>query len=119
MSRVTRGLARHKYAKKVMKAARGYRGGRHALYRTATETLDRARAFAYRDRRRKKRDFRSLWIQRINAGARINGMRYGQLIHGLGKAGIAINRKMLADLAMNDPSGFAKVVESAKQATGA
>lgn len=114
MPRVTRGLARRRYVKKLMKNARGYRGGRHALYRTATETLDRARAFAYRDRRRKKRDFRRLWIVRINAAARINGLRYSELMRGLSQSGIEINRKQLAEMALHDPSAFTQIAESAK-----
>jgi large subunit ribosomal protein L20 len=116
MARVKRGLARHRYVKKLLKAARGYRGGRHALYRTATETVDRARAFAFRDRRRKKREFRSLWIVRINAAARENGLRYSQLMSGISKAGIQIDRRQLAQMALEDAAGFSAVAQQARAA---
>lgn len=102
--------------KKVLKAARGYRGGRHALYRTARETVDRALAYAYRDRRTKKRDFRKLWIARINAAARVNGLSYSRFISGLRKADIDINRKMLAEMAVNDSDAFARLAEVARAA---
>jgi len=102
--------------KKVLKAARGYRGGRHALYRTARETVERALVYAYRDRRTKKRDFRKLWIARINAAARINGLSYSRFISGLKKADVDINRKMLAEMAVNDQAGFARLAEVAKTA---
>ena len=100
--------------KKVLKQARGYFGARSRLFRTAREAVNRAQAYAYRDRRRRKRDFRRLWISRINAAARLNGVSYSQLIHGLAKADIAVNRKMLADLAVRDPGAFTAVVEQAK-----
>lgn len=102
--------------KKILKAARGYRGGRHALYRTARETVERALAYAYRDRRTKKRDFRKLWIARINAAARLNGMSYSRFISGLKKADVDINRKMLAEMAVNDQPGFARLAEMAREA---
>lgn len=102
--------------KKILKAARGYRGGRHALYRAARETVERAMVFAYRDRRQKKRDFRKLWIARINAAARVNGLSYSRFISGLKKAEVDINRKMLAEMAVNDQAGFARLAEVAKTA---
>ncbi len=115
MPRSRNAVASRARRKKVLKAARGYRGGRHALYRTARETVERALVFAYRDRRTKKRDFRKLWIARINAAARLNGMSYSRFISGLKKADIDINRKMLAEMAVNDANGFAKLAEVAKQ----
>jgi large subunit ribosomal protein L20 len=102
--------------KKVLKAARGYRGGRHALYRTARETVERALSYAYRDRRTKKRDFRKLWIARINAAARVNGLSYSRFISGLRKADVDINRKMLAEMAVNDRDAFAQLAEVARAA---
>lgn len=109
MPRVRRGIkARHR-RNKVLKEAKGYRGGRSKLFRTATVTLDRARQYAYRDRRTRKRDFRRLWIIRINAAARENGLSYSQFMGRLHKAGIDLDRKILADMAVNDPAGFAKV----------
>ena len=103
-----------KRRKKVLKQARGYFGARSRLYRTAREAVNRAQAYAYRDRRNRKREFRRLWIARINAAARLNGISYSQLINGLSKANIAVNRKTLADLAVRDPSAFASVAEQAK-----
>jgi large subunit ribosomal protein L20 len=102
--------------KKVMKAVRGGRGGRSKLYRTARETLFRALAYAYRDRRQRKRQFRQLWIMRINAAARINGLSYSQLIHGLKLAQVDLDRKTLAHLAVHDAEGFARVAETAREA---
>ena len=96
--------------------AEGYYGSRHKLFRHATETVDRALAFAFRDRKRKKRDFRHLWIVRINAGARMEGISYSRLIGALKKAKIALDRKVLADLALCDPVAFKSVVEQAKKA---
>jgi large subunit ribosomal protein L20 len=116
MPRTKNAVASRARRKKVLKAARGYRGGRHALYRTARETVDRALAFAYRDRRRKKRDFRKLWIARINAAARMHGLSYSRFINGLKKADVDINRKMLAEMAVNDEPGFARLAEVAKSA---
>jgi large subunit ribosomal protein L20 len=100
--------------KKVLKAAKGYRGGRRRLYRSAKETLLRALQYAYRDRRAKKREFRRLWIVRINAAARQHGLSYSTLLSGLRKANVAIDRKILADLAVNDSEGFARLAEVAK-----
>jgi len=99
-----------------MKAAKGYVGSKHRLYRTALETVKRALVYAYRDRRTRKRDMRSLWIVRINAAARINGMSYGRLMDGLHKAGVTMDRRILADLAVNDQAAFNEVVAKAKQA---
>jgi large subunit ribosomal protein L20 len=102
--------------RKILKAAKGFRGGRSRLYRTAKETLIKSMQYVYRDRRTKKRDFRSLWISRINAAARLNGMSYSTFISGLRKADIEINRKALADIALHDREGFAKLAELAKNA---
>lgn len=98
--------------------AKGYRGGRSRLYRTATEAVDRALTYAYRDRRTKKRDFRRLWIARINAGARMNGMNYSQFMGGLKKADVELDRKILANMAVLDPAAFAQVVKVAANANG-
>ena len=114
MPRVRNSVASRRRRKKVLKQARGYFGGRSRLFRTAREAVNRAQAYSYRDRRVRKRDFRKLWIARINAAARLNGVSYSQLIHGLAKADIAVNRKMLADLAVRDPGAFTAVVEQAK-----
>ena len=114
MPRVKFSVASRKRRKKVLKQARGYFGARSRLYRTAREAVNRAQAYAYRDRRNRKREFRRLWIARINAAARLNGISYSQLINGLSKANIAVNRKTLADLAGRDPSAFASVAEQAK-----
>ena len=114
MPRVNHAVATKKRKKKVLKLAKGYWGGRSRLFRTAQEAVDRAQAYAYRDRRQRKRDFRRLWISRINAAARLNGVSYSQLVHGLDKAGIEINRKILADLAVRDPSAFTAVVGQAR-----
>jgi large subunit ribosomal protein L20 len=109
--RGTKGLAKHR---KIRKLAKGNVGGRRKLYRQARETVEKGLTYAYRDRRQKKRDFRSLWIVRINAAARLVGLSYSQLMQGLKKGGIAMDRKMLADLAMRDPGGFNAVAEVAK-----
>ena len=109
--RGTKGRARHK---KVMKLAKGNVGGRRKLYRAARETVEKGLTYAYRDRRVRKREFRSLWIVRINAAARLVGLTYAQLINGLKKGGIAMDRKVLADLAMHDPTGFNAIAEIAK-----
>jgi len=114
--RVKRGVAAHRRHKKFLKMAKGYLGAGHRLYRTARERVERALCFAFRDRKQKKRDFRRLWIVRINAGARINGLSYSKLIGGLTKAGIAVNRKMLADLAVREPAVFAQICQAAKAA---
>jgi large subunit ribosomal protein L20 len=116
MPRATNAVARKKRKKKVLKQAKGYFGRKHSSYRFANEQLMRSGAYAYRDRRNRKRDFRRLWITRINAAARQEGMSYSQLIHGLGEAGVDVNRKMLADIAVNDPDGFRRFVELAREA---
>jgi large subunit ribosomal protein L20 len=109
MPRVKRGFkARHR-RRKVLKAAKGYRGGQGKLFKTATISVNRARMFAYRDRRARKRDFRRLWIIRINAAARENGLSYSKLMGGLHKAGIDLDRKILAEMAVNDPAAFSRV----------
>ena len=109
--------AGRKRRRKTMKAVKGFRGGRHRLYRTARETLMRSLQYAYRDRRKRKRDFRELWISRINAAARINGISYSRFISGLRKADVDINRKALAYIALHDRDGFAKLAELAKSAS--
>jgi large subunit ribosomal protein L20 len=114
MSRATNNPASRARRKKVLQRARGYYGGRSKLNRTAQETVDRALAYAYRDRRNKKRDFRRLWITRINAAARIHGLNYSRLICGLKAAKVEIDRKILADLAVKDEQSFAKIAELAK-----
>tara|TARA_B100000029_G_scaffold515076_2_gene620465 strand:+ start:33336 stop:33692 length:357 start_codon:yes stop_codon:yes gene_type:complete len=114
MPRATNATASHRRRRKVIKLARGYWGRRNRLYRTAREAVNRGWAYAYRDRRQRKRDFRRLWITRINAAARINGLTYGQLIHGMKLAHIEIDRKALAELAVNDPSAFAVVADTVK-----
>ena len=116
MPRVKRGNTARKRRKKILKAAKGYYGGRHRYYKNAKETVHRAWQYQYRDRRRKKREFRRLWITRINAAARQNGMSYSQFMGGLGKAGIELNRKVLADMAVFDPEAFSKVVDEAREA---
>jgi large subunit ribosomal protein L20 len=114
MPRVKRGFKARQRRNKVLKLAKGYRGARSKLFRSATEAVDRALNYAFRDRRVKKRDFRALWITRINAAARINGLSYSKLIHGLKTANIEIDRKVLADLAVSDPRGFSEIVGLAK-----
>ena len=114
MPRVRHSVASKKRKKKVLKQAKGYFGARSRLIRTAREAVNRAQLYAYRDRRTRKRDFRRLWIARINAASRLNGMSYSQLIHGLNRAEIAINRKVLADLAVRDQASFTAVVEQAR-----
>lgn len=114
MPRVKRGFKARQRRNKVLKLAKGYRGARSKLFRSATEAVDRALNYAFRDRRVKKRDFRALWITRINAAARINGLSYSKLIHGLKTASVEIDRKVLADLAVSDPAGFAQLATLAK-----
>ena len=114
MARVKKGVAAHARHKKILKLAKGYRGTRSRLFKKANETVMKALYYARRDRRAKKREFRQLWIARINAAARINGTTYSRFIAGLTKAGVEVNRKMLADLAVNDAAAFAKLVEVAK-----
>ena len=116
MPRVKNGVAHHARKKKIMEAAKGARGGRSKLYKAAKETAERAMRYAYRDRRKKKGEFRALWITRINAAARMQGMSYSRLMAGLRKAGVEINRKVLADLAVHDIDAFAKIAEMAKSA---
>lgn len=117
MPRAKGGYKTRRRRKKILKLARGYVGGKSKLFRTATEAVDRALRYAYRDRRTRKRDFRSLWIVRINAAARINGITYSRFMQGLSTAGIDLNRKVLADMAVRDPDGFAKIAEMAKTAS--
>lgn len=112
--RVKRGTKARKRRQKVLKLAKGYRGGRSKLYRTAADSVDKALMYAYRDRRRRKRDFRQLWIARINAAARLHGLSYSRLINGLHKAEIDVDRKVLADIAVHDPEGFGAIAEAAK-----
>jgi large subunit ribosomal protein L20 len=119
MSRATNAVARRRRRKKVLKQARGYWGRKHSSYRFANEQLMRSGAYAYRDRRARKRDFRRLWITRINAAARREGMTYSELIHGLDEAGVEVNRKMLADVAVRDPEAFRRFAELAREATAA
>ena len=114
MPRVKRGFKARQRRNKVLKLAKGYRGARSKLFRSATEAVDRALNYAFRDRRVKKRDFRALWITRINAAARINGLSYSKLIHGLKGANVGIDRKVLADLAVSDPQGFTEIAALAK-----
>jgi large subunit ribosomal protein L20 len=115
MPRVKRGVQARKRRKKVLKQAKGYQGARGTLYKSAREAVDRALNYAYRDRRVKKRDFRSLWISRINAAARLNDITYSQFIKGLNKAEVIIDRKLLADLAISDFQAFSKIASVAKE----
>lgn len=114
MPRASNNVQRTRRRKKILKQARGYRGGRHRLYIPARETLERGLQFAYRDRRDRKRQFRKLWITRINAAAREHGLSYSRFIYGLKAAEIEIDRKLLAELAVNDPQGFAELAAAAK-----
>ncbi|MBR1377285.1 MAG: 50S ribosomal protein L20 [Bacilli bacterium] len=116
MTRVKGGTIHRARRAKVLKEAKGYFGSKHRLYRTAKEQLMHSGKYAYRDRRQKKRDFRKLWITRINAACRLNEISYSKFIDGLNKAGININRKMLAEIAINDEKAFAELVKTAKQA---
>ena len=115
MPKVRSSVARLKRKKKIMKAAKGARGGRSKLYKSAKETVERGLRYAYRDRRRKKRDFRRLWIVRINAAAHEHDLSYSRFISGLKKAGVEIDRKMLADIAVSDPAAFGELAEVAKK----
>ena len=115
MSRATNAVARRKRRKKTLRAARGYYGRKHTSYRLANEQLMRSGAYAYRDRRARKRDFRRLWIVRINAAARREGLSYSELVHGLKQAGVEVNRKMLADVAVRDPEAFRRFAELARE----
>ncbi|MFN7710326.1 MAG: 50S ribosomal protein L20 [Holosporales bacterium] len=118
MARVKRGVTSHARHKKVIKLASGYRGRSNNCYRVALGKVEKALRYAYRDRRVKKRDFRGLWIQRINAGVRQYGVTYSQFINGLNKAGIIVDRKVLADLAMHQPEAFKTIVDKAGAALG-
>lgn len=116
MARVKTGVVRRRRHKKVLKLARGFYSARRKHFRKAKEQLERSLVYAYRDRRRKKRDFRRLWIIRINAACRLNDLSYSRFMNGLKKAGIELDRKVLADMAMNDAAAFAKIAEAAKKA---
>ena len=116
MSRVKLGVQANRRHKKVLKAAKGYYGARSKVFRVAKQAVIKAGQYAYRDRRVKKRQFRALWIQRINAAARMNGLSYSRMINGLNKAGVAIDRKMLADIAVHDLPAFGQLAEKAKAA---
>ncbi|MFG6148313.1 50S ribosomal protein L20 [Halobacillus sp. B23F22_1] len=116
MPRVKGGTVTRKRRNRVLKLAKGYYGSKHALFKTAKQQVMKSGQYAYRDRRQKKRDFRKLWIARINAAARMNDISYSRLMHGLKLAGIEVNRKMLADLAVNDEKGFASLADQAKSA---
>ena len=116
MPRVKSGVAHHARKKKIMKAAKGARGGRSKLYKSAKENVERGMRYAYRDRRKKKSEFRALWITRINAAARLHGLSYSRLMAGLKKAGVEVNRKVLADLAVHDADAFGKIAEMAREA---
>jgi large subunit ribosomal protein L20 len=119
MARVSRGVTSHARHKKVMNAAKGFYGRRKNTFKAAKQAVDKARQYAYRDRRVRKREFRALWIQRINAAARIHGMTYSTFMGGLANAGIEVDRKMLADLAVHEPQAFAAFVEKSRAATKA
>ena len=116
MARIKRAVNAHKKRRKVLKLAKGYWGAKSKQYRTASEQVRRSLRYAYEGRKMRKRDFRRLWIIRINAAARLNGMSYSTFVNGLKKKGIEVNRKMLADLAVNDAAAFAQLVELAKEA---
>ncbi|MBW2367562.1 MAG: 50S ribosomal protein L20 [Deltaproteobacteria bacterium] len=113
--RVKRGFKARRRRKKILKLAKGFRGGRSKLIRTAADSVDKALMYAYRDRRQRKRDFRKLWITRINAAARMNNLSYSRLIHGLKTAGVDLDRKVLAELAVSDPQGFTQIAQMAAQ----
>ena len=116
MARVKRGPVTRRRRKRVLVLAKGYYGSKHSLFKTAKQQVMKSGQYAYRDRRQRKRDFRKLWITRINAAARLNDISYSQLMHGLRTAGIEVNRKMLADLAINDEKAFTALVDQAKAA---
>ncbi len=113
--RIKRGFKARRRRKKVLKLAKGFRGGRSKLFRTASDAVDKALMYAYRDRKVRKRDFRRLWIARINAAARMNNLSYSRFMYGLKQANIELDRKVLADLAISDPAGFAQVAQLATQ----
>ena len=116
MARVKRGVTAHAKHKKVIKAAKGYYGRRKNTIRVAKQAVEKAQQYAYRDRKRRKRNFRALWIQRINAAVREHGLTYGRFINGLTNLGIAVDRKVLSDIAINDPAGFKALVDKAANA---
>jgi large subunit ribosomal protein L20 len=116
MSRVTRGVTKHASHRKIIKAAKGYYGRRKNTFRAANQAVEKAGQYAYRDRKVRKRNFRALWIQRINAAAREHGLTYGRFMHGLGCAGIEVDRKVLADLAVREPGAFKALVDKAQSA---
>jgi large subunit ribosomal protein L20 len=119
MARVKRGVTTHARHKKVLDLAKGYRGRGSTAYRVAIEKVEKALQYAYRDRRNRKRDFRALWIQRINAGAREHGLTYSQLMHGVKLAGLDLDRKILSDIAIREPEAFAAIVGTARAALAA
>ena len=116
MARVKRGTTTHARHKKVIKAAKGYQGRRKNTFRTAVQAVEKAGQYAYRDRRNRKREFRALWIQRINAAARVHGVNYARFMDGIHKAGIELDRKVLADIAVHEPEAFKSLVEQAQAA---
>ena len=119
MSRATNAPARNRRRKKTLRKAKGYWGRKHSSYRMAKEQVARSERYAYRDRRNRKRDFRRLWITRINAAARREGMSYSEFMHGLREAGVEVDRKMLADIAVRDPEAFRRFVELSREAVAA
>lgn len=119
MARVKGGFVTRRRHKKILKLAKGYFGSKHRLFKTANAQVMKSLLYAYRDRRQKKRDFRKLWIVRINAAARLNGLSYSKLMHGLKLAGVEVNRKMLADLAVSDEKAFAELAGVARQKVNA
>ena len=119
MARVSTSVASRKRRKKTLKLAKGYYGAKHKLYRVAKQQVMKSYMYAYRDRKTKKRNFRKLWITRINAAARINGLSYSKFMHGLKLANIDLNRKVLADMAVNDPAGFTVLTNQVKEALNA
>jgi LSU ribosomal protein L20P len=119
MARVKRGVTKHRRHKKILKLAKGYRGAKSKLFRPANEQVLKSLAYAYVHRKDKKGDFRKLWITRINAAARLNGMSYSRMMNGLKLAGVSVNRKMLADLAVNDATAFTQLVNTAKEQVNA
>ncbi len=117
MPRITNAVQRKSRHKKILKEAKGYRGGRSKLYKTAKESVERALQYSYRDRKKRKGDFKRLWITRINAAARLNGLSYSKFVSGLNAAGIKLDRKVLADIAVNDPEAFTLISEKAIKAS--
>ena len=118
MARIKRGVTSHAKHKKVFKAAKGYYGGRRKLIKTAKQAVEKANQYAFRDRKNKKRTFRALWIQRLNAAVREHGLTYSRFIDGLGKAGVQVDRKVLSDLAIREPAAFQALIAQAKSALG-